>query len=336
MKKFFTTLFSLTLFTASIFAAPDAESDKIITSKLTEVTDVLIDVNADNTQLLLVTPDAYIGKFIPSIPMHFSAGIALSAAFLDSDLLIKPMNEALNEISSQLYDSFNANVNLDFDIPAKLPVPTAAARLRLGGFFAPFDAGLFGITTFPGLVNNLEYEDLKAGLNYTAFGADFRYCVLEEGILLPGISVGGGYIFTKESMSFSGEKNFTFEQSGNNYKATINSDIDLDVTQHNIFAEVQASKKILIFVPYIGVRYNILMTEEKIDWSYNTTNDTGTGNIDRHDKVTEKNDFNIDSGIPHIYGGIGFNLGLFQLACNLQWNPKNNYVSAGINFDFKK
>lgn len=336
MKKIFLSVISFFVLSFSLLFADEASSNKIITDKFSDVTEALMDVNSENTNLLLVTPDAHIGLLFPSIPVHFSAGIGLSCTLLDTSKIFDPMNDALQEMNNVLSGQFDGSqVNLDFDLPGKIPVPTTAIRARLGGIKAPFDIGLFGITTFPGLIDNIKYEDIKAGFNYTSFGADFRYCVYEGNILFPVISVGGGYIYTKESFNFSSVQNFSYND-GSSHTVKFSNDIDLAVTQHNIFGQVQASKKILIFVPYIGVRYSLAMTEGEVDWSFKTESDISERDIDRKNKVTNKKDFNFDNGIPQVYGGIGFTVGLFQLACNVQWNPQNNYVSAGINFDFKK
>ena len=73
MKKILCIIAATALLGTTVFAGDEEASkkrDAQITGELGNVADLLTDGNIENTPMLLVNPDAYIGKLFPSIPFY--------------------------------------------------------------------------------------------------------------------------------------------------------------------------------------------------------------------------------------------------------------------------
>lgn len=364
MKKLISFIIATSLFATAIFAEDDREAqskkrDAKITGELSNVADLLTDGNTENTTMLLVNPDAFVGKLFPSIPAHFAAGISASGTIFNTDDLVDPMKNVIYTMTDELKASDFGKLytgatedpvlDLDFDVPAKIPLPTAGVSLRIGGIILPFDIGFYGMYAIPGSLDSFKYEDFSASINYSSFGVDLRYCVVQDKGLLPKVSLGFGYTFVNESLSFDANRSFSYDYDFTSYggpsgsaKGSFDTAIDMDIKQHSIFAQVQISKQLLyLFTPYIGARYTLSKTDTDIKWYYKTTHDAipspapSMDDIDRKDSKSISSDFDFGEGNPQLFGGIGLNLALFQLGLNVQWNPKSNYVTAGLSASIK-
>lgn len=339
----------------ALFAAASAQSIEEtkkdsrnqISGALEKTTDLISEVLPENSSLLGNQPDAFIGKFIPSIPMHFTAGISFSGTFIKSETL----KDAADDFSSGIAETLKAgnasdDFSIDFSLPANIPVPAAAFTFRLGGIFLPLDIGLHGATTFNGVIKDITFDDFKAGLDYTTIGVDLRYAILQGNGLLPKFSVGGGYIYSSLSFDFEAKKNFktnsSYEIEGetvsapNSYDANLTGDINISSKTHTIFAQAQLSKKLLVFEPYIGTKLFMTKTVNEYDWKYNTSvNGSRQELLSDSDKKSETRDFSTDNISTQFFGGLGISLGKFQIALNGAYNVKTSYWSAGLNLNFK-
>ncbi len=346
MKKIITLLLA-GLCSLSVLAASSSEDrDKAITSELKSVTNLLIEGNIENTTILLVNPDAYIGNLFPSNPFHFAAGVALSGTVFNTKDIVTPMQNISNIMTEELKDSDFSNLgiggstvslDLSFDLPAQIPLPTAGASVRLGGLFLPFDVGFYGTYAIPGSLDSFVFSDFSATIKYTSFGLDLRYRVLEEKGLLPEISVGCGYTYINEGIIFDAEKNFAVENSSlGNVKGSFKTNADLDIKQHNIFAQVQVSKRLIkVFTPYIGTRLALEKNTTEINWSYSTYHDFDPGIEDLNKNCNYKKSSDFGNCNAQLFGGLGLNLAIIQLGFNVQWNPKSNYLTAGFSTSLK-
>lgn len=341
MKKFLFIIFMTAIFTSLLTAQnfDKTKSRNQISSALEKTTDMISEILPENSSLLGVQPDAFIGKFIPSIPMHFTIGTSFSGTFIKTDTLKDAMTDLSDGISETLKNGNAANdFKIDFDLPANIPVPTAAFTFRLGGIFLPVDLGVFGVTTFNGLVKDITFDDFKAGLDYTTLGVDMRYAILDGAGLLPKFSIGGGYIYSNLSLDFEAKKNFTTTSSYEipSVDADLKSEVNLSSKTHTIFAEAQLSKKLLIFEPYIGTKLFVTKTINEYDWKYNTFVDgQNQGELSDSDKKSETKDFSTDNVSTQFFGGLGITLAKFQIALNGAYNVKTNYWSVGLGLNFK-
>lgn len=177
-----------------------------------------------------VWADAYIGKVFPSVPPHFGGGINLGVASLDLT--------GLKQVATAL----------DFtEIPARFVLPVLDIEARIGGVFLPFD---FGISIMKFDTSKITLLDqIKA--DYYSIGVSFRYCVLEQSLVLPNVSIGAIYNFTKGSVAVGA----TDAQANINYKS------------QTYGLEAQVSKKFVgIITPFAGGR--LLASNINNDWAY--------------------------------------------------------------------
>ncbi len=339
MKKIFFTIITVAIFTSFLNAQ---DSTAKISGALEKTNDMISEILPENSSLLGVQPDANIGKFFPSIPMHFTAGTSFAGTFIKTETIKDAMIELSDGISETLKDGNATNTfNIDFDIPANIPAPTAAFTFRLGGIILPFDLGIFGATTFNG-IKDITFEDFKAGLDYTTLGFDVRYAVLDGAGLLPKFSVGGGYIYSNLSFDFEANKSFTtnadYDIDGiqKEYSADLKSEVSLSSKTHTLFAQAQVSKKFIIFEPYIGTKLFVTKTINEYDWKYNTfVNGENQDNLSDSDKNSETKNFGKDNISTQFFGGLGITLAKFQFALNGAYNVKTNYWSVGLGLNFK-
>lgn len=84
-----------------------------ISGALEKTTGLISEVIPENSSLLSAQPDAFIGKFIPSIPMHFSAGTSFSATFIKTEKLNSAMTDLSNGISDTLKATQFLCINID-------------------------------------------------------------------------------------------------------------------------------------------------------------------------------------------------------------------------------
>ena len=104
MKKILFTIFTAAIFT-SFLGAQDfgkTKSRNQISGALEKTTDLISEILPENSSLLGTQPDALIGKFIPSIPMHFTAGTSFSGTFIKTETLKDAMTDLSNGISGTL------------------------------------------------------------------------------------------------------------------------------------------------------------------------------------------------------------------------------------------
>ena len=233
-----------------------------------------------------VYAEAFIGKIFPAVPPHFAVGIDAGLTHLNTSGLAKAADElGISGVKNDLY------------------LPVFNADVRIGGVIFPFDVGLSFMTLDVGKLNTM---DVDFTAEYTTFAIDARYALLEDGLLLPAVSVGAGYSVNKGSFGAS--------------NSTAEANVDFSV--HTLYAQVQASKTINIpvvrigFTPFIGLRG--LISNYTNDWSwklkgaYAVAVNSLDNNIVTSGKGTASSD-GFGGFQPQIYGGIGLNLGFFQL-----------------------
>lgn len=343
MKKILFAIIAAAIFTSVLSAETSKESSRNkISGALEKTNDMISEFLPENSSLLGAQPDAFIGKFFPSIPFHFTAGTSFAGTFIKTETLNDAMKDLSDGISETLKNGKATDTfNIDFELPANIPAPTAAFTFRMGGIILPFDLGIYGATTF-NAIKDITFDDFKAGLDYTTLGFDVRYAILDGTGLLPKFSVGGGYIYSNLSFDFEAKKNFTtnasYEFNGTKaeYSADLKSEVSLSSKTHTLFAEAQVSKKFLIFEPYIGTKLFATKTINEYDWKYNTfVNGEIQDDLCDSDKKSETKDFGTDNVSTQFFGGLGITLAKFQIALNGAYNVKTNYWSVGLGLNFK-
>ena len=236
-----------------------------------------------------VYAEAFIGKVFPAVPPHFAVGIDAGLTHLNTSGLAKAADKLrISGVKDDLY------------------LPVFNADIRIGGVIFPFDVGFSFMTLDVGKLNSM---DVDFTAEYTTFAFDVRYALLEDGLLFPAVSVGGGYSVNKGSFGASNS----------------NAEADVDFSVHTLYAQVQASKTLNIpvvkigFTPFIGLRG--LISNYTNDWSWKLKGSFASA-VSALDSVTPSGKGSASSDgfggfQPQIYGGLGFNFGFFQLTASI-------------------
>ena len=105
MKKILKLFSVLAIFSMPLCFSQEASSEKI-NNALNKTLSTLVDVVPENTMLLSIEPDAHIGKFLPAVPPHFTAGLNITGTFTDTSNL----SDSINVILSQMKDNANEEI----------------------------------------------------------------------------------------------------------------------------------------------------------------------------------------------------------------------------------
>lgn len=277
---------------------------------MNEMTDNIVDAMPDSLAMQGIYSDAWIGMLIPKV--HFGAGVNVSASTID----ITPMKNVAKAL------------DITFDnLPDKFVFPTIAADIRLGGIILPFDIGFSFIKFDTSKYSQIDSALSPSAFDYLTIGGEFRYALLKGGKLRPKISVGGGYYYSKGSLTISDEK----------------ADANLDFSTQIGFAEAQASIKLLFFTPFVGTR--LMYAKSGIDWSARA----------QWDKIISNSGDSYADGIrkaqawgflpskisgessgtsfrPIIFGGFGIDLFVMSLTISASYDFVSRIPSAAASF----
>ena len=281
-----------------------------------------------NSAVGLTWSDAYIGGF-----PHLGVGAAVGFSTIPWSS-ISPITDALG-----LTDAITSSEAFGYIQEFGAPLPAYDVEARLGGLILPFDVGVkFG--TIPEGVNT---ADLTGGIqfDYLLAGANARLRLIEENILLPEVSVGGGYNRLDASIrlpSLIGENiqitSFTDPRDDATYDIEL-SDPSLEYFwSANVFDfQVQASKNILLFTPYAGAGaslgvgqaggglYSELITTPNIDdseWAAINEALAATGQDTLPEFSEDGTGFSVTADMPagwgfRVFGGVSLNLLLLKV-----------------------
>jgi hypothetical protein len=187
----------------------------------------------------LTWSDAYIGNF-----PHFGAGGTLGFVTMPY-AAVEPVFDAIGATSS-VPDAIKA---------IGMPMPLWCAEGRIGGFGFPFDIGIkLGYLpegfVLPGTTNVL--------VDYLLTGIDFRWGVLEGGLAIPAVSVGGGIHYLKGNAFFEGITGGNVEIANIDTGAgtwsvqATDPDVNFNFEALVFDMKAQASWNVLILTPYLG------------------------------------------------------------------------------------
>ena len=191
--------------------------------------------------------DAYIGQLI-ALPPHLGFGVTAGATLM-------PIDSVSAMLTTLKIDLSNGPL-----APLQqwgIPIPAYTIDARIGGIVLPFDIGVkFGYIP-EGFVQKT--FNLPVDVNYLMAGADFRFALVKENIILPNISVGAGYTIMRGSVLVPGllGNNVTvsnFKVGTDTYTLGF-TDPSLSVgwTTNVLDLKAQISKSLLIITPYLGV-----------------------------------------------------------------------------------
>ena len=296
MKKLFTVIFVLAL-SAAAFGKTFSAAD--INDSLGDFSSILNKTLPNAATQQNVYSQAWIGKLFPSAPPHLAVGIEMGVTKLD----LEPLRN--------IAEIFKVG-----DLPKLFVYPTVTANFRLGGFVLPFDIGFSCMY--------MDFSKIKAvsdgfGIRFFNVGGDVRYALLKGEGVWPQLSLGFGYYYSSGKISL--------DKDG--VKAGV------EHATHTMFGQVQLSKTILFFTPYVGFR--AVFSKSATDWawfvtdaraaaaaSYIGTETSGSGSA---------NSSWTDYFIPQIYGGFGLKASF--LAINLAASYDFKHSIWGGNFSFR-
>jgi hypothetical protein len=274
--------------------------------------------------------DAYIGGF-----PHFGAGISVGATTVPSDSL-----DALF-------------VSMDVPVPSAigslgLPIPAAAVSAKLGGFVLPFDVGVKAMVLPAAATEALSAADISA--DYKLLGANVRFALLKQNILMPDVSVGLGYNRLTGSLSMpldiAPADYFIFNDpitSDPHYLRVTDPSLAMDWTTDSFDFTLQVSKSILFLRPYAGAGYSFGKSSVNGGMAALVQYDDGSGTfaditpanlqtlkdnlvaagIDVPDISADGFLFGSENNDPvlRLYGGLSFDLFILMLDTQVTWVP---------------
>lgn len=202
---------------------------------------------------------AHIGQF-PHLGIGLTAGAALMPISAVSGFL-DPLGLTMDDLEAVYEENGIPKAFLGF------PIPAYSIDFRLGGFVIPFDIG-FKVGFIPeGLQREISYAGVD--LDYLMLGGDVRFRLVKEKVIVPRISVGGGYTYMRGSFNVPGILGDNIEigdvelpddsAGGKDDTSTYTFSMEdpslgFRWQAHTIDLKAQVSKKIIyLFTPYIGV-----------------------------------------------------------------------------------
>lgn len=265
----------------------------------------------ESTMTLNTTADAHIGKVVPSIPPHFQVGFSASTTIIDT----APISNAAAAINAEAEKNGDTSFASFPKFGKVFVMPTYSINLRFGGFYLPFDIGLFGTFTIPPQGVKFGFQNSNINAKQMNLGVDIRYAILQGKNAWPKLSVGFGYFYNSHEYTFSASAGETNETS-----------IGLNFKMHTIYAQLQISKQFSFLLPYVGVRASLSKVDN--EYSYETI-----ATESQSQKVN--NNFDIKEVQPQIYAGLGFMIPYSQITLNGAYNPRRNQWSVSIHAGFR-
>ena len=274
-------------------------------------------------------------KFSGSLPMNSMIGLNWSDAYVGQLLPIPSLGVGVTAGATVMPLAIFEDLTNSLDVGSidnlpglGIPLPGYAVDARVGGIFLPFDIGLkFG--TLPELdLGNVSAE-------YTNFGVDLRYAVLDGGIL-PKLSIGAGYNYLAGAVTtplgFGETTIASVDLPDNNTADLLLADPVLDFSwEANVIDfKAQLSKSFLIVEPSIGLGASYgtagttsgLTTEVSLDGAptgVSIDDVESIANVEVSDQgVSLSSD--VETLEFRAFGGASLNLAIFRLDLGLMYN----------------
>ena len=257
---------------------------------------------------------AYIGQLL-DLPPHLGGGISIGMAQLKADGIATVLNE----------------MGFTYDVK-NLFLPTLTFDARIGGLLFPFDLGVHGMM----IKNPLEFniQETVFSIDYGTVGADIRIPLTKQETILPNLSLGFGYAYSKGNAGISVQEE----------TANISAGYESQILQ----ATFQISKKIAIIEPFAGVRATLSSNKRNWTWNYDGTkllDDQTKEQLSEEEQNLLKLGNSFDSGdwsgfainkedpnyTAQIFAGIGFDfLFILQGTLNVSFDVVNQIWAGGL------
>ena len=196
---------------------------------------------AYNSTVGLNWADSYIGSF-----PHFGVGAVAGATFIPSEVPKKVLTETMG---------VSIPASLDQYLSLGFPIPAVALEGRVGGLFLPFDIGVKWASTQAVALSAFLPSNLT--VDYELVGADIRLQLIEESIIIPGISIGGGIQRVSGGLGFKGllggDQQITIPAPVSKTISFSDPSINFKWETTVVDFKIQASKNLFIITPYVGL-----------------------------------------------------------------------------------
>ena len=377
LRKFLITAIAVsTISVCTVFAVSlDSDTKESISTGLNDfATELLVVIPEASTQQNIWS-DAYIGKVFPSFPPHLGGGLTIGGTLLDmtgfsqaADSLVSGYNKVADTLTSTASTLANLGITSDtfsmpdmnFKIPTSFFMPTLSADVRIGGLFLPFDIGICGMMTNPSLFSvdmsdptsilsasspmNFSLFDFDGSFSYLALGVDIRYAVLEGNLVLPKVSVGGGYYYTKGGFDVASSSDTTIT---GDVVQTTEAKMDMSFETQVMFLQAEVSKNIAVATVFGGARGLLSKSTNSWAWNYSTSNSasafaslsgssSGEGTVSSGNGVTdvygEDGKWDFSAIQPQLFAGASFNFLVFQTSLSACIDVRNLKWSAAFSF----
>jgi hypothetical protein len=195
-----------------------------------------------NSVMGLNWSDAYIGNF-----PHFGVGVTAGIAFMPFGSL----EDTLGGLGVDLNEIDNAEIQ-DLLEGLGMPFPVVALEGRVGGFGLPFDMG----AKLGFISPDLDIPFMQGiTLDYLLVGADARFRLIKGMLVIPTVSVGGGFTYQYGSFDMPGmlgsDQEIT-ELAGGHSLTLTDPDLNFNWQTFVIDLKAQASWNFFILTPYVG------------------------------------------------------------------------------------
>jgi len=201
-----------------------------------------------NSTIGLNWSDAYIGQLLAK-PGHWGIGITAGFTTMNFDSI----NGLLNMFQAPLPEKLNVG---------GLSIPGYTIDARIGGFGIPFDFGvkLGYLNINSDLINEFSKTEMNGfNMDYMLIGGDIRFALIDGKKNPFKLSVGAGFNYLKGGLAMpipgTADISFTFP-TGLTESLTLKvprPDVGLHWETKSLDFKAQASFKLLVITPYIGI-----------------------------------------------------------------------------------
>ncbi len=279
--------------------------------------------------------DAYVGQFL-GVPPHFGVGVTVGAAVI-------PMAAIQGAITSV------GGTMPSFISGSGLPFPAYTIDARIGGFVLPFDIGLkFGYLP-PNELSTFGITKYKA--DYLILGADFRYALLRDEGIMPGLSVGVGYTYMRGNVEIPGVLSGSIPvgsarfPDGTTYNLTFqNPAVDFVWGSSVLDAKIQLSKTFFILTPFVGAGVSYGFSNAGGGFQSSMLVNGSAPSQSQIDQINKANGTNYTLQNPgfaataaanglsaRVFGGFSFNLLILKIGVGAEYELLKGSVAGMVN-----
>jgi hypothetical protein len=193
-----------------------------------------------------------------SLPYASTIGLNWSSAFMGGFPKFG-VGLTVGAVSLPLASFEGVASQLGFTLPSELtslgigvPFPAYTIDARVGIPILPLDVGLKAGFLDPNWTKGLPF-----GVDYLLIGADVRYSLIKQNLILPAVSVGVGYNYMSGGIVVSDVVPATTLNNVGGYTvSTSQADMVYAWSSNVIDVKAQVSKDLLIFTPAFGLGYS--------------------------------------------------------------------------------